>query len=177
MNNRKKIAVFLYIFLIFATIWDVFFTYYYSPNLENEINPVVVYFGYKWSTAFILKLMALILGAWYCFKLYTHPYTKPFLSEKINQKLFNSALNSPKKRYIYDFTFICTLSISFILGGSTWIVIEVVKGSGNLLDIFFAEEFLGMHISTITILFIAISIGYLMSKKIVDTYLPELDPK
>lgn len=169
MNNRKKIAILLYIFLIFGSVWDIFFTHHFSPNLDYEVNPIVVYFGYKWSTVLLLKAGVLVMGAWYCIKLYTNTYTKPFFSEQVNNKLFKSPLKSPKQRYILDFTFVFGFALSFILAGSAWIIAHV--DASGLFDKFLGIELLGFHLSMLVIILIVFPLGYFIGLKVANRFI------
>lgn len=90
MNNKnlKWVKFWVVITLLLLTrILDILFTYQYTPDLNNEGNPLVLYFNFGWIEIFILQFVGVALIG---FLLYKHMFNENNMNPKINGLSFNA---------------------------------------------------------------------------------------
>lgn len=62
-NTKTKIAIIAFTVFMTGRLADTYATYYHSPDLALEGNPLVVALGYQWSMIFaILIAITIIVG-------------------------------------------------------------------------------------------------------------------
>lgn len=164
--SRKKIATTLFLFLILGRTVDILSTFYYSPDLAYEANPLVSYLGNDWYVVFVIQFLAVCLGIWFCFfKLANSQYDKPLLDEGILNKVFKSPLKTPKQRYAIDFSFCFLIGFTGFVASFCWVMAHSFKSK-------LVNWFLGLHIGEIQISMVIIAvIGYWLGKMIANKLL------
>lgn len=172
-SNKKIIAVLLLIGFLLARTYDLSMTYYHSPDLTLEANPFVVLLGQTWANIITLQAIVFVIIFATVYRLGWHHYHTPLIEERINHKLFNKPITkTPKYRYLLDFTFAFGVIIASLFAGSTWFS-SIWYTDG--FDWFLGLQIGILPISAIVILFISVTIAYLIGNKVVDKYLPELN--
>ncbi len=172
-NTRTKIAIIAFAVFMTGRLADTYATYYHSPNLALEGNPLVVALDYQWSIIFAILIAITIIAGGFCFRLATRDYKKPFLSEKINNQLFHIAIKkTAKRRYVDDLSFVLALGIMGILLFIVWFsaISYEVKFINQL-----RYNILSLPTYLYLCLIISFAIAYIISNKVVDNYLPELN--
>lgn len=172
-SNKKTIAILLLIGFLLVRIYDLSMTYYHSPDLTLEANPFVILLGQTWTALIALQAVAFVFVFATIYRLGWHRYNTPLIEERINHKLFNKPITkTPKHRYLSDFTFVFGVIIASFFAGSTWLSSIWYN---DTFDWFLGLQIGILPISGIVILVMSFTIAYLVSNKVVDRYLPELN--
>lgn len=143
MKNRKKVISFLIvaILILLGRFFDVYTTYLYTPNLHQESNFLVKWFGAGWAVMITIQIILpfLIIGAWYYYVFKYQPSlpdTEGLSFKQVSSYLFYENTNSlhklfykaPKNKaallaslgYVGSMVLI---PVSFIVGGSTTLLL------------------------------------------------------
>lgn len=89
MKNKRKAIILIIIFTI-LTLLDLGLTYYNTPDLKLEANPLVSVLGYGWGALIIsniLTLVVFILLAYFSFYKYKTPVVIASDEKELKQKL------------------------------------------------------------------------------------------
>lgn len=170
---RHKIAISLFILVIVSRATDIFATYHYSPDLEFEANPVVIMSANQGLAISALFVLALVVAGVLCARLAKRDYTKPFISEKIAQQVFNKPIHkTAKRRYVSDFYTVLGIGLMGFAFAICWVIFHTYKtGIANRLAGIVIYD---MPIYAIAVVAVCFGIAYLIGNKVVDRYLPEL---
>jgi hypothetical protein len=136
-KNKTRKFILLSLLVVISRFYDVVTTYFYTPDLKNETNILVVFFGAEWTSVIITQslLVGLIvlLLYYYLFKFNpTYPADKNLTLKQFSSylyfndttsfsKLFYKLPNNKKTLlastgYVVSMTLIC---VSLIVGTST----------------------------------------------------------
>lgn len=171
---RNKIAISLFVLVILSRATDIFTTYYYSPDLAFEANPVVIMSANQGLAIFGLFVLALVVAGVLCFRLAKINYTKPFISEKIVQQVFNKPIvKTDKRRYVSDFYTVLGIALMGFGFATCWYVFHNYKtGIANRLAGVVVYD---MPIYAIFVVAVCFGIAYLIGNTVVDRHLPQLN--
>ncbi len=161
-SSRKKIAVYGIIAFILSRFADAFTTWYYSPDLKLEGNPL--FYAQSWERIWIVQAIMILILTHHCYRLATADYNKPLQGEWFLKIFFSSEFNTPIKRYVFELSLLVGAVGMGVIAVLFWILVHG-------LSIKSANYFVGIEIGNVPIAMpLAFFVPCIISYKLLDWY-------
>ncbi len=159
-SSRKKIAIYSFILFILSRFADIGATWYYSPNLAYEANPIATSWERIWIITFVLILTILHC----CYRLAKANYNKPLQGEWLIKKFAGEGFGTPVKRYTFEFSFLITAIMAGFILAILWYLAHSLRLDS--VNYFLGLEIRNMPISIPTV----VVLPWIISYKLLDWY-------
>ncbi len=161
-SSRKKIAIYGAIAFILSRMADIITTWYYTPNLMIEGNPLIQ--GRSWGYALTIQAVLIATLMYCCYRIAMADYNKPLQGEWFIKKVAGEEFATPIKRYTFELSFLITAIMAGFLASSSWYL-------GHTLHLDSVNYFLGLKIGKLPLSMLAIVfIPWIISYKLLDWY-------
>ena len=174
--NRKKYSLILFILFLLSRFLDVYATWYYSPNLSKEGNPIIISTGSGWTGLLILQLVGIVFIGFICFRLCNYNYQKKEFDEVVLSFISEKYQRNPTQRFKNEFSWVFS---AIFMGFSLSLIWFLAH---NLSNNDFINYLSSIRIGVIPLtLIIILSIGFLIGKVLIGCLignsLPSLEIK